>query len=54
MEARLQQRPGNAAGARPLVLPPDAAPLTATAPKPVYVKDDMVLPYEPHEPWESL
>jgi hypothetical protein len=29
------------------MFPPDAAPLTAAAPEPVYVKDDEVLPYEP-------
>jgi hypothetical protein len=36
----------------PLVFPPDAVPLIAAAPEPVYVKDGEVLPYEPHEPWE--
>ena len=38
----------------PLVFPPDAPPLSAEAPRPVYVKDGEVLPYEPFNAWESL
>lgn len=45
----------NAKNQWPIVIPPDAAPLPATAPEPVYVKDGAAtLPYEPFGPFESL
>jgi hypothetical protein len=45
----------NARNQWPIVFPPDAAPLPATAPEPVYVKDGVAtLPYEPFGPFESL
>jgi hypothetical protein len=38
----------------PIVFPPNAAPLPAAAPDPVYVKNGATLPYKRFEPWESL
>lgn len=38
----------------PIVYPPDAAPLPASAPDPVYVKNGSVLPYQPFQSWEPL
>jgi hypothetical protein len=44
----------NARNQYPIVFPPDAGPLTAVAPEPVYVKDGATLPYKPFSAWESL